>query len=66
MANIARTVETQALAGLAERVTFHNADNGFCALRVKARGQRDLITVVGHTATVTAGELVQDERCLGE
>ena len=28
----------EALAGLVERVTFHNADNGFCVLRVKARG----------------------------
>ena len=25
------------LAGLVERVTFHNADNGFCVLRTKAR-----------------------------
>lgn len=38
------------LAGLVERVTFHNEDSGFCVLRVKARGQRDLITVVGHAA----------------
>jgi exodeoxyribonuclease V alpha subunit len=27
------------LAGLVERVTFHNEDSGFCALRVKARGR---------------------------
>jgi exodeoxyribonuclease V alpha subunit len=44
------------LAGVVERVTFHNADSGFCVLRVKARGQRDLTTVVGHAATITAGE----------
>jgi hypothetical protein len=43
------------LAGLVERVTFHNAENGFCVLRVKARGHRDLITVVGHAATISAG-----------
>ncbi|MGZ9034596.1 MAG: YrrC family ATP-dependent DNA helicase [Rhodospirillales bacterium] len=30
-----------------------------CVLRVKARGQRDLITVVGHTAAIGAGEFVQ-------
>jgi len=35
---------TEVLAGLVERVTFHNEENGFCVLRVKARGQRDLIT----------------------
>ena len=47
------------LAGLVERVTFHNEESGFCVLRVKARGQRDLITVVGHAAVIGAGEFVQ-------
>jgi hypothetical protein len=28
----------EVLAGLVERVTFHNAENGFCVLRSKARG----------------------------
>ena len=49
----------EVLAGLVERVTFHNPDTGFSVLRVKARGQRDLITVVGHAATIAAGEFVQ-------
>ena len=44
----------EVLAGLVERVTFHNADTGFCALRIKARGHRDLVTVVGHAAVVSA------------
>ncbi len=48
----------EVLAGLIERVTFHNTENGFCVLRVKARGHRDLITVVGHAATISAGEWV--------
>jgi exodeoxyribonuclease V alpha subunit len=50
---------TEVLAGLVERVTFHNDENGFCVLRVKARGQRDLITMLGHAATISAGEFVQ-------
>jgi exodeoxyribonuclease V alpha subunit len=50
---------TIVLAGLIDRVTFHNANNGFCVLRVKARGQRDVITVVGHAAMISAGEFVQ-------
>jgi len=50
---------TEVLAGLVERVTFHNEENGFCVLRVKARGQRDLITVLGHAAMIAAGEFVQ-------
>jgi len=41
-----------------ERVTYHNAENGFCVLRVKARGQRDLVAVVGHAAAISAGEFI--------
>jgi hypothetical protein len=47
------------LSGLVERVTYHNPDNGFCALRVKLRGRRDLVTVIGHAPTVSVGEYVQ-------
>lgn len=50
---------TEQLGGLIERVTFHNADSGFCVLRVKVRGQRDLITLVGQAPMVSAGEAVQ-------
>ena len=50
--------ERQAVAGVVERVTFHNPDNGFSVLRVKARGQRELVTVVGHAAAVAPGEWV--------
>src|SRR4051794_13495786 len=50
---------TEVLAGLVDRVTFHSSENGFCVLRVKARGQRDLITVIGHAAMISAGEFVQ-------
>jgi hypothetical protein len=50
---------TEVLAGLVERVTFHNEDNGFCVLRVKARGKREPITVVGHAAVISAGEFIQ-------
>ena len=45
----------EVLAGLAERVTYHNAENGFCVLRAKARGHRDVVTIVGHAATIAAG-----------
>jgi len=51
--------QSEALAGFVERITFHNAESGFCVLRVKVRGQRDLITVVGHAAMISAGEFVQ-------
>src|SRR5437763_7146292 len=48
----------EVLAGLVERVTFHNAENGFCVIRIKARGHRELITVIGHAAVIAAGEWV--------
>src|ERR1700716_3845660 len=48
----------EVLAGFVERVTFHNSENGFCVLRAKARGHRDLVTVIGHAATISAGEWV--------
>src|ERR1700738_4295336 len=48
----------EVLAGLVERVTFHNVENGFCVLRIKARGHRELITVIGHAAVIAAGEWV--------
>jgi exodeoxyribonuclease V alpha subunit len=50
---------TAVLAGLVERVTFHNEESGFAVLRVKARGKRDLVTVVGHAAVISAGEFIQ-------
>jgi len=58
-AGVAQTPTAEALAGVVERVTFHNPENGFCVLRVKARGQRDLITVIGHAPLIAAGEFVQ-------
>jgi len=48
----------EVLAGLIERVTYHNAENGFCVLRAKVRGHRDIVTVVGHSATIAAGEWI--------
>jgi exodeoxyribonuclease V alpha subunit len=48
----------EVLAGLVERVTSHNAENGLCVLKTKARGHRDLVTVVGQAATVSAGEWI--------
>jgi exodeoxyribonuclease V alpha subunit len=56
MARTSTASSTEVLAGLVDRVTFHNPENGFCVLRVKARGQRDLITVIGHAAMISAGE----------
>ena len=58
MQSITSQQPTEVLAGSIERVTFHSAESGFCVLRIKARGHRDLVTVVGHAAEISAGEWV--------
>jgi exodeoxyribonuclease V alpha subunit len=46
----------ESLSGLIERVTFVNEDSGFSVLKVKAKGHRDLVTVIGSLPSVSAGE----------
>jgi exodeoxyribonuclease V alpha subunit len=46
--------EREALVSLVERVTFHNPETGFCVLRVKLRGQRELATVIGASEFIQA------------
>ncbi|WP_374681186.1 AAA family ATPase, partial [Accumulibacter sp.] len=48
--------ELDRLAGLVERVTFHNEQNGFCVLLLKVKGERELITLIGHAPVVSPGE----------
>ena len=50
--------DREVLAGLVERVTYHNVENGFCVLRARARGHRDVVTVVGDAASISAGEWI--------
>jgi exodeoxyribonuclease V alpha subunit len=61
MTSTADVPDREPLAGLVERVTYHNPDNGYCVLRVKVRGHRDLVTVLGHAASISAGEFVQGD-----
>jgi exodeoxyribonuclease V alpha subunit len=46
------------LAGTIERVTFHNAETGFCVLKVQAAGKRDLVPVIGHAPAIAPGEWI--------
>lgn len=48
----------EALAGTIERITFHSPEKGFCVLKVHARGQRDLVSVIGHAPAIGAGEWI--------
>lgn len=49
------------LSGSVERVTFHSEESGFCVLKVRVRGHRELITVVGQAGAVSAGEFIDCE-----
>jgi len=53
--------EREQVSGFVERVTFQNDESGFCVLRIKARGHRDLVTVVG-TLQETPGLSSADAR----
>ena len=54
-----RAEEPERLAGQVEHVVFHNQDSGFSVFRVKVRGEREPVTVVGATARISAGEEVE-------
>jgi exodeoxyribonuclease V alpha subunit len=51
------------LDGTVERVVFHSEDSGFCVLRVRLRGCRESVTVLGNAASVGPGEHIE---CEGE
>lgn len=51
-----RRSAAEEISGVIERVTFHNDESGFCVLRVRARGRREEIMVVGSLPSVTSGE----------
>jgi exodeoxyribonuclease V alpha subunit len=53
------TSSQEQVTGLIDRVTFHSPDTGFAVLRVQVKGHRDLVTVVGPTPEVRAGEWLE-------
>ncbi len=57
-----KTEKQESLSGSIERVTFHSEATGFCVLRLKAKEQLDLMTVVGYLAAANPGEFVD---CVG-
>ena len=56
-----QTSPVESISGPIERVTFHNEETGFAVLRVSVKGHRDLVTVIGSLAAVTAGEWLTAE-----
>jgi exodeoxyribonuclease V alpha subunit len=47
------------LSGTIERITYHSPENGFCVIRVKVKGYRDLVTVTGNIPSVSVGEYIK-------
>jgi len=52
------TAGAENLSGLIENVVFFNEENGFAVFHVKAKGHRELVTIVGSLPSVNAGEWV--------
>ncbi len=51
--------DPECLSGTIERVWHDDPDSGFCIIRVKVQDHRELITVLGYAASVSAGEFIQ-------
>ena len=43
---------------IVERLTYVNEDNGYTVLRARAKGFKDLVTVVGNLAAVNVGSVL--------
>ena len=50
---------TEHLQGIVERVTYHAEDSGYTVARLKAPGERDLITIVGRFPDIHAGQTLR-------
>jgi exodeoxyribonuclease V alpha subunit len=47
------------LQGQIERITYTNEENGYTIAKVKVKGRRDLVTVVGNLMAPMPGEILQ-------
>jgi exodeoxyribonuclease V alpha subunit len=52
-------IPTEHLQGIVERVTYHAEDSGYTVARLKAPGERDLITIVGSFPDIHAGQTLR-------
>ena len=49
----------ETLEGLVDLITFHSEETGFCVLKVKARGFRETVAVVGKVPRIAVGEWIK-------
>src|SRR5258708_40115557 len=55
----ASRLPTERLQGIVERVTYHAEDSGYTVARLKAPGERDLITILGRFPDIHAGQTLR-------
>lgn len=53
---VTRSTQYESLTGIVERLTYHSQESGYSVARLKAVGNRDLITIVGSFANLQAGQ----------
>lgn len=58
-----RSPPTAQLEGIVERLTFHSTESGYTVARIQAKGERELITIVGSFPQIEPGQTL---RFLGE
>ncbi len=56
-----QSIPGESLSGLIERVTFFNEETGFAVLRVRVKGHREEVTVVGSLPAANPGEWLTAE-----
>ena len=51
--------QSEQLQGVVERLTFHSPESGYSVARLKATGDKDLITIVGSFPNIQPGQTLK-------
>ncbi len=49
------------LSGMVERITYKNEKNGFSVIKLKVKGYRELVTIVGDLLNLNVGSVIEAE-----
>ena len=55
----ANFTQHETLIGVVERLTYHSQDSGYSVARLKAPGERDLISIIGSFANIQPGQTLK-------
>ncbi|WP_250126637.1 ATP-dependent RecD-like DNA helicase [Chroococcidiopsis sp. CCMEE 29] len=53
------STQYETLTGVVERLTYHSPESGYSVARLKAPGERDLITIIGSFANIQPGQTLR-------